>query len=406
MGRVKQLVESGELKVGAIVDGEYGETALHYGAYWGHERIVLYLLSARADVNAVGTVSTATPLHSAAAGGHAGVCSILLNFRANVNQFTSTGWTPLHSAALRSFDHVCYLLEQAGANKDLITKERHAYKDLLRIPQHKPPTTNTNQLLVQGKLHIQVASDIHIEFYPDFESTKSIIKPSAPVLALCGDIGSPLLPNYEQFLLYQADKFKLVLVLTGNHEYYNMPNQRATMSEIDKSIEAICKKRGNIHFMNKKKIEIEGYDILGCTLWGVIPKSERQKMVNVLNDFNLIYVDKTTRFSPDHFNDVFEDSLSWLTKEIKKSTAAKRKIVVLTHHTPTFDAPGTGYGWASDLNFLFALNGNTNLLLWCFGHTHANMDKVIRGTRVLSNQKGYTNEQTYKSFKSDHYVEI
>ena len=46
---------------------------------------------------------------------------------------------------------------------------------------------------------IQYISDIHLEFY----NLSKIIKliPSAPILCLAGDIGNPLLENYEIFLI-------------------------------------------------------------------------------------------------------------------------------------------------------------------------------------------------------------
>lgn len=48
-----------------------------------------------------------------------------------------------------------------------------------------------------------------------------LITPSAPILGLLGDIGNPALPTYRDFLYHQATRFKLVLVLAGNHEYYS-----------------------------------------------------------------------------------------------------------------------------------------------------------------------------------------
>lgn len=55
-----------------------------------------------------------------------------------------------------------------------------------------------------GSLSIQIASDIHLEFYSEGEEIPQLLIPSAPVLALLGDIGNPVLPNYRDFLCKQA----------------------------------------------------------------------------------------------------------------------------------------------------------------------------------------------------------
>ena len=70
-------------------------------------------------------------------------------------------------------------------------------------------------------LSIQIASDLHLEFYSEDQALpyRDIITPSAPILALLGDIGLPLSANrhYERFLHHMADQFQLVLVVAGNH---------------------------------------------------------------------------------------------------------------------------------------------------------------------------------------------
>ena len=48
-----------------------------------------------------------------------------------------------------------------------------------------------------------------------------VAEPRAPVLGLLGDIGDPFTEVYRRFLEIQATRFDLVLVLSGNHEYYN-----------------------------------------------------------------------------------------------------------------------------------------------------------------------------------------
>jgi len=223
-----------------------------------------------------------------------------------------------------------------------------------------------------------------------------MIIPNAPILALCGDIGNPFLTNYREFLIYQANRFQLVFVLSGNHEYYNaIPNQLTTAEEVDQQIESICSSHPNLIYLNKKKYTIGNYDILGCTLWTAVPDHMRQKISNTLNDFRLIYTSKSppTQLSPEVFDKWFKDSAEWLANEINKSKSQNRKCMVLTHHVPSFQLSGAAVGWASNLESLLKNNGS-NVEAWIYGHTHSNDDKIVKGTRIISNQKGYSKEKS------------
>ena len=60
-------------------------------------------------------------------------------------------------------------------------------------------------------------SDLHLEFgsYLDIE-------PKCKYLMLLGDIGLPLINNdYFNFLKEVAQKFELVFLVLGNHEFYS-----------------------------------------------------------------------------------------------------------------------------------------------------------------------------------------
>jgi predicted phosphodiesterase len=88
---------------------------------------------------------------------------------------------------------------------------------------------------------IQIMSDLHVEF-PTVLERLPPFEVKAPVLALLGDIGCPgKTDKYERFILSQADRFELVLVVAGNHEYYNAEYYTAK-----EQIRKICAQRTNI----------------------------------------------------------------------------------------------------------------------------------------------------------------
>lgn len=63
-------------------------------------------------------------------------------------------------------------------------------------------------------LKIQICSDLHLEFYEKIQVPELIV-PSAPYLALLGDIGLPIKENYEEFLLKQSELYEEVFIVAG-----------------------------------------------------------------------------------------------------------------------------------------------------------------------------------------------
>lgn len=65
---------------------------------------------------------------------------------------------------------------------------------------------------------LQYASDLHLEMLKTIPD--NLIVPSAPYLALLGDIASPFKPHYYNFLAQMSQQFRMVFIIAGNHEYY------------------------------------------------------------------------------------------------------------------------------------------------------------------------------------------
>ena len=102
-----------------------------------------------------------------------------------------------------------------------------------------------------------VASDLHLEFYDDIEpiTNKISLEVSGTpieqrVLFLCGDIGKPFEKTYEDFLEFSSKTFRYVIIIAGNHEYYNSDSFH-TMSEVDNRIEELIISYDNVIFLNK-----------------------------------------------------------------------------------------------------------------------------------------------------------
>jgi predicted phosphodiesterase len=78
---------------------------------------------------------------------------------------------------------------------------------------------------------------------------------------------------------------------------------------------------------------------------------------------------------------------------------------VITHHAPTPSVAGDkhdGHLCAAYANHWPELIDKADS--WIFGHTHKFVDERLGGCRVISNPRGYPNEET--GFRADFQVEI
>ena len=271
------------------------------------------------------------------------------------------------------------------------------------LPVHADVDSNASD-----ELKIQIASDLHIEFYGGSDNIpyEDIIVPKAPVLALLGDIGLAYTESLRRFLHYQAGRFETVLFLAGNHEYYNHDGDRYSVFEQQKWLEDVCKEKDNIIFMEKTAVDLQGVRILGTSLWSEVPKEYREIAQASMNDYNLCYMHRASEF-PRQLTAAFttkwhRDSVQWLEKELKEAKDRGQPALVLTHHTPSMTDTSNPKYDGSDLNHCFSTNLRDGLMTdytdtiktWACGHTHYNFDFKVGNSRLLSNQRGYPNSQT------------
>ena len=260
-------------------------------------------------------------------------------------------------------------------------------------------------------LKIQVASDLHIEFYREFSRIpEDIIVPNAPILALVGDIGLAKTDILKQFLYYQTQRFEHVLYLAGNHEFYN-PRQGRTQHTVSEQMEwlrEICQEKSNLHFLERSVVDIQGVVILGTTLWSHVPTSKASLAERSMNDYHLSFVEKDKTMGVEDTNREFDMDILWLQRHIEyitKEHGKKRPIVVLTHHTPSMEGTSNPVYDHSDLSVCFSTDLvrllQPPIKAWVSGHTHWNFDISFPSTkdgdddneeettRLVSNQRGY-----------------
>ncbi|KAJ3429339.1 ser/thr protein phosphatase superfamily [Anaeramoeba flamelloides] len=285
------------------------------------------------------------------------------------------------------------------------------------------------ELPEEETVSLQITSDVHLELLKTDEIAKKeiskLVTPSAKYLALLGDIGDPEDPIYAYFLNYLSELFEYVFVVPGSNcpgsEYKSrafclliliqrLVKYPITYQSGKKLLEKICQsiEKSNVILLMEQTIKFQLKNkivwVLGTTLWSNIPKKAETSVSSTLKDYKYIYQSEDEIFTVNFAQNLYEESNKWLRNEIKRIEELENddQIVVLTHHVPSFyqtshpqfEGMLSKHGFVTDMEDLFLESKNNNKVkLWACGHTHFNFDHIIRGTRVISNQRGYLHDK-------------
>lgn len=91
----------------------------------------------------------------------------------------------------------------------------------------------------------------------------------------------------------------------------------------------------NVGYYHNKVVRIDNVDFILSTLWSRIPVVDEFAIQNGMNDYSQILYNKH-RMIPQNINDEYDKNFAFIQKVVEESNADK--IVVVTHHLPTFSA--------------------------------------------------------------------
>lgn len=231
----------------------------------------------------------------------------------------------------------------------------------------------------------------------------------ADVLVCAGDILTKgVVPSIEWLATNIAHSLPIILT-AGNHEFYG-----ASVQESIRDAREAAKLYPNIHFLENNSVAIGGVTFIGATLWtdfrllGRNPAVAMDAARSGMNDFKRIKFSKLPyqNFRPIHAFRLHQESRGFIASALRENSG--RKTVVISHHAPSGrsvppefrDAPLSGC-YASDLEGFIL---ETQPTLWVHGHVHSRNDYAIGGTRVVSNPRGYPDENT--NFEPDFSVRV
>jgi hypothetical protein len=230
--------------------------------------------------------------------------------------------------------------------------------------------------------------------------------PCTDLCILAGDIGYPLLkrsgtkrgfsacPKWTNLLEKIKSKYKYVLYVPGNHEYYQAVEYKTDSKQIDELMREACDKIG-VTFLNCNSWQHPEYsdmEFFGCTLWSDMKASSWEQM----ND-NKAFV------RHQDFVDAHHHHFQWLKESLEGSS--RRYKCVITHYLPSFELIHPRFA-TSSINDAFVVNcellmKEARVHAWFFGHSHESCGKVCEGVRCFANPLGYPLENKWTTFSYD-----
>ena len=241
-------------------------------------------------------------------------------------------------------------------------------------------------------LSLQILSDTHLEARGggSNDGIKEIeMSPYADVLALLGDIGSPLQPSFCKFIDKCANEFKRVFFVHGNHELYNQYG--IAVDEMVSRIQEVCDKYPNVSYLNNQVEVYEGVCFIGSTLWSHVPQQHKSQVTRAIRDYRNIYKTPCNVITVDDTNAEYVKNKTFLESSIGQARSQGYWPVILTHHAPWLDGTIDPRYKRGPLTSAFATDlasSSSHIQLWAAGHTHYNFDTYAPGYRLISNQHG------------------
>lgn len=246
-------------------------------------------------------------------------------------------------------------------------------------------------------MKIRFASDLHHEFRRDPVTIPEMADDKDTVMVLAGDIAVGL--DAVPFVRELATRFRAVIYVPGNHEYYGHDVLTLT-NDLYTAIAGIP----NAYFLFNDVVGIGNVTFVGTPLWSDLVKDNRGYFVaRGINDFSI------TKFDGEKFTFRKHTELHYGAKAFLEEFAKiPGKKVAVTHFLPTYAVVADKYAGDS-LNCYFV--GEVDHIIpdydaWIFGHTHESVDRMLGNCRAVCNPGGYYGYELNNNFDPYKVIEV
>jgi predicted phosphodiesterase len=255
-------------------------------------------------------------------------------------------------------------------------------------------------------VRIQILADLHRELNPAFDPPLV----DADVVVLAGDVA-----RGSDGVEWMRAKWAStpVIYVAGNHEFCNRwQNDFFTMP--DALAELRAKAAGtNVHFLENDEVVIGDVRFLGCTLWTDfalfgqdVQDAVMTRVEKHMPEYAHAFINPEQRLRARDVLELHQASRRWLKERLYDYFEGS--TIVVTHHAPSARSSSVWHV-GDPLNPAFFSNleslcDGERVRLWIHGHTHNSVDYEIKGTRIISNQRGYRHDGN-DDFRGDLVVE-
>ena len=261
-------------------------------------------------------------------------------------------------------------------------------------------------------MRIDLISDIHLDMFEAFDETfdpdKVFSKQGSDILLVGGDICQCIASDkndlVDEFFEDVTKRYKHVLFVLGNHDYWNKAIWCDSKSFYFENMKDRALGRyPKVHFLSMDTpLYIDGFWFVGDTLWSN-PRPHTYSLISKrMNDYRMTLKENGEKLTVNDTVKAHKDSLLKLGKTL--DTNKDKPFIVLTHHLPfpnkRYIGDPTSDAYSTDLSNFILLH--PNIKLWCCGHDHSGMDENVLDCRIVSNPHGYYmyEDTKYKTVKT------
>jgi len=226
-------------------------------------------------------------------------------------------------------------------------------------------------------IEYSLVSDMHL----DFPQPKTPYDQLKPLVIVAGDCGNGLVGL--KWLNKLKNKGFDVFAVDGNHEHYANARQGRTLSETETDF------YDGIDQLGPKWVR-DDLVLIGVNGWYVVDDERHWR--GYMND------SRNGALTAEEVNVCAKAHSMYVDEELSKLKEGQKAIVV-THTAPCYESLDPRYEWSSGnpyyVNpFMTPLLGKhaEKIHVWHHGHTHAAVDVVKDGVRIITNPRGYPGE--------------
>ena len=247
-------------------------------------------------------------------------------------------------------------------------------------------------------IDIQVFSDLHLEDL----NNNIILEQHSNILFLAGDIGHIDDPKYAVFLDTCSLKWKLVISVLGNHEYYS---KTESIDELQLRYKELYDKYTNVFLLEQQSMSLGNINIIGTTTWGNFQEGHiggsPKKIMQRTEEGNL------KQIGCKNINTLHEKCKKWILNSIND----QQYNIILTHFPLTLENEYVRQEKHREedrkvLNEFGCELGLSGDNICCIsGHTHYSHDFVKNNVQYISNQMGNNSERGITNYsKNGHFL--